>query len=350
MKAFLLLVFAALFSALSWSQIPTIKKDSCFKKAEMRKKQRYTEWECGKIAGVVDCNEKLELDPESNTVITKSGKKPFSGDCETCHSNGIKERRVTFVNGKQNGTDTTYYQSGCVMVIRTHVQGAENGKHTFFYDSLGTVAWEMNYSVGQKHGTQIYFSKKRNASQGDTVKYETYTNGVLNGEKVSYEKGKRTKSVTYKQGLFDGPFLIYNKDSKVIEELMYSKGKKNGNFKYYYDDGKLLRTENWTMDVKNGEFKTFYYQGNLQKLEVYKKGIKEGWFMEYFPGDKLKRKALYKKDELVEEHVFNEQGTEIKTFGAPALNAKEDDAVPDGKKKKKKKGELKQNMEMKSGE
>src|SRR3989338_4171726 len=97
------------------------------------------EWDCGKLAGVVDCNEKLELDEASNTVITVSAKKPFSGQCETCHMNGILERRVTFVGGKQNGTDTTYYASGCPMVIRTHVKGVENGHWAYFYDSLGTV-------------------------------------------------------------------------------------------------------------------------------------------------------------------------------------------------------------------
>ena len=61
------------------------KKDSCYKRGEAKSKQRFAEWECGKIAGVVDCNEKLELDPGSNTVITSGNKQPFSGMCETCH-------------------------------------------------------------------------------------------------------------------------------------------------------------------------------------------------------------------------------------------------------------------------
>lgn len=351
MKAFLV-VFSMLISIGLFAQIPTVKKDSCFRKGTARKNQRFAEWECGKIAGVVDCNEKLELDQGTNTVITKSGKKPFSGICETCHSNGLKERIVTFVDGKQNGIDTTYYASGCIMVIRNHVQGAENGKHTYFYDSLGTVAWEMNYSIGQKHGPQVYFTKKKNASQGDTIKYEVYTNGIPNGPKITYEKGKRVKLVTYVNGLFDGPFLVYNSKQKLIEELNYSKGKKNGVFKYYYDDGVLLRTETWTMDVRNGEFKTFFYQGDIQKREFYKKGLKEGTFEEYFFNKKLKVRAIYSKGELVEEHVFNEAGTEIKTFGAEALSDKErdDDEVPTGteKKKKKKKKEKEPDRQIKA--
>lgn len=340
-----LTVLLVVLSSTAFGQIPVPgaggKEQPCYKKADDRKGRRFPEWDCGKIAGIVDCNEKLELDEGSNTVITASGKTPFSGTCETCHNNGLLERRVTFVAGKTNGTDTTYYATGCPMVIRTHVQGVENGHWTYFYDSLGTIAWEMNYSVGQQNGPQVFYSRKEKG-QGDTTKYENYINGVLNGPKVTFDaNGKRTKQVNYVKGLLDGPFLVYNKEGKVIEELNYKQGKREGVFKYYYDDGTLLRTENWTMDVKNGEFKTFYYEGFVQTSENYKKGIKEGWFEEYFPDQKPKSRALYKKDVLIEEHVWDDQGREIKTFGGKASTGAEDDAVPTSGKKPKKKKEKK---------
>lgn len=310
------------------------KKDSCYKRGEAKSKQRFAEWECGKIAGVVDCNEKLELDPGSNTVITTGNKQPFSGMCETCHMNGILERRVTFVNGKTNGIDTTNYKSGCPMVIRSHIQGVENGKWTYFNDSTGIPAWEKNYSMGQLHGSQVTFSRK-----GDTLRWENYNNGVLQGPKVTYNvKGIRTKQVTYVNGLLEGPFLVYNGEGKIIEETSYKEGRKNGVFRYYYDDGVLLRTENWLNGQKNGEFKMLYYDQSLQSMEIYKKDLKEGWFEERFPNGKSRRRAFYKKDVLIEEHVFDEQGTEIKTFGGQASNGKEDDEMPaKGDKKKKEK-------------
>lgn len=343
MKWFSIVFLSMSLSSIAFGQIPVpgTKKEPCYKKSADRKGQRFTEWECGKLAGVVDCNEKLEMDPATGTVITSSAKKPFSGTCETCHSNGILERRVRFVDGKTDGSDTTTYPSGCPMVIRNHVRGVENGKWTFFYDSLGTVSWEENYSVGEKHGPQITYSRKENAAIGDTVKLETYSNGVLNGPKVLYyPNGKRRKQSNYLNGLLEGPFLVYNQEGKIIEEMNYKQGKRNGVFKYYYDDGTLLRTESWTMDVKNGEFKTFYYEGHIQTTENYKKGIKEGWFDEFFPDQKPKRRALYKKDVLVEEHVFDEQGRETYTFGGTASSGAEDDAMPasgSGKKKKKEK-------------
>lgn len=335
----ILVTIFCLFSLAVYAQpkFGVVRKDSvpCYQRAADRAKQRYSEWECGKIAGVVDCNEKLEMSPDGKRVVTSSQKMPFSGVCETCHMNGILERRVTFVDGFSNGIDTTYYKSGCIMVIRSHIQGVESGRWTYFNDSTQIPAWEKNYNMGQFEGPQITYNAK-----GDTVKLENYVQGVLNGPKITYDsKGVRSKQVNYVKGLLDGPFLVYNRAGKIIEELSFKQGKKNGVFRYYYDDGVLLRTENWLMDVRNGEFKTLYYDQKLQSVEVYKKGLKEGWFEERFPDEKVKSRALYKKDILVEEHVFDEQGREIRTFGGTASSGKEDDAMPTvkGKKDKKKK-------------
>jgi antitoxin component YwqK of YwqJK toxin-antitoxin module len=407
------------------------RKDSvpCYQKAADRAKQRYTEWECGKIAGVVDCNQKLEMGSDGKRVVTSSQKMPFSGICETCHMNGILERRVTFVDGFANGIDTTYYKSGCIMVIRSHVQGVESGRWTYFNDSTQIPAWEKTYEMGQLEGPQLTYN-----SRGDTVKLETYSEGVLNGPKITYDsKGVRNKKANYAKGVLEGPFFLYNRKGDIIEELNYKEGKKHGIQYYYYDDGKLLRTENWDMDSRNGEFKTLFYDQTLQSIENYKKvtpkpnqyvtaelyacpskevadalgqmlyekkpksealdslkdanivvsqvrgealsenailkgnnlakgvnkpiksgklyyiavvselksmtktEVREGLFEDRFPDGKIKSRAIYKKDVLIEEHVFDEQGREIRTFGGAATTGKEDDAMPTTKKEKEKK-------------
>lgn len=434
----LVIYILALLPLFASAQDPFNVRDTtpCYKKGEKRSRMRYAEWDCGKLAGVVDCNEKLEMSLNGKLVLTQSTKQPFTGVCETCHRNGILERRVKFVSGLTDGIDTTTYESGCLMVIRSHVQGVENGEWIYFNDSTGVPAWKKTYVMGQLHGPQITYSLK-----GDTAKFENYVHGTLQGQKISYYKGKRSKVANYVNGLLEGPFLVYNKEGKIIEELNYKEGKKHGVQNYYYDDGVLLRTENWDMDSRNGEFKTLYYDQSLQSIENYKKSnakpaeyisgdiyvcstkdiadqvakllvekktkaavyaglgeearvevksvqvirqdeesslkgkklelgankvfkykdqfivvylsqkevikkteTREGWFEDRFPDGKIKRRALYKKDVLIEEHVFNEQGTEIRTIGGKAENGgKEDDAMPTegGKKKKskKKKGE-----------
>lgn len=320
------------------NSITAVKPKPCYERAN--KSGNVDVWECGQVVGVVNCNDELEVDEGSGLVIKRAIDnvnyngvgKPYTGTCESCFMNGQIERRMTFVDGKENGTDTSKYESGCPQAIRSHVLGAENGTWTYFYDSTQQIAWEINYYMGEKNGRDVYMK-----ANGDTSKMETYKNGLLHGVKMSYYKdSKPFKEATYANGVLDGTFKIFNFQGVLIEEINYKQGKKNEVAKYFYDDGVLLRTENWNMGIKNGEFKTFYYQGNVQSLENYKKGIKEGKFQEFYPDQKEKRRAFYEKDVLIEEHLFDEQGNETYSFGAPVGNGAEDDQLPGSKKKGKK--------------
>jgi len=346
MKHFIVLFFLVFTAQFSFAQIDDLlEKDSCYfvkdAQGERVQSRRYAEWQCGKLAGVIDCNDRLDYDQESDIVYLNNkdmanaddSGKPFTGTCETCHMNGVLARRITFVNGKTNGIDTTYYESGCPQVIRNYIQGVESGQWLFMYDSTEYLAWEMNYYLGEKHGKQIYFKKN-----GDTTKWENYSNGILDGVKRTYYEGSKIKrEVTYKMGVFDGPFKIYNREGVIIEEINYKEGKKDKECKYFYDDGKPLKIEHWKMGVENGEFKVFFYQGHVQSVENYEKGRLEGWAIIYYPDSKIKSKALFEKGVLIEEHRYDEHGRETYTFGVENTDGAEDDEMPSTKKKKKKK-------------
>lgn len=354
MKYFILSLSLILsFAGFSQFDIGVQKADSCYfrydkngKRLRTPQEMRYAEWECGKLAGVIDCHGNLSFDEETNTVVRISQDntnlmgvgKPFTGTCESCHMNGILERRVTFIDGKEHGIDTTFYTSGCPQVIRSFEKGLENGPWYYYYDSTAMPAWEMNYLLGEKHGKQIYFT-----SDGDTLRLEHYRNGLLDGvKKLYYPDSSLIKNViNYKAGRFDGKFILYNKKGIIIEDLNYKNGQKHKECKYYYDDGTLLKTENWNEGLKNGEWKIYYYEQNLQVVESWNNGKKNGWFEEYHPNGVAKRRRLYnKKEELEEEHRYDEHGRETYSFGAPTGNQDEDDEAPtvnDRKKKKKKK-------------
>ena len=80
----------------------------------------------------------------------------------------------------------------------------------------------------------------------------------------------------------------------------------------------------------------------IKKIENYKRGLKEGWFEDRDSDQIVRRRALYKKDLTIEEHLFDDEGKEISTFGGAAKKGAEDDAMPaDSKKKKKTKKEKK---------
>lgn len=312
------------------------KKGNCYDKSVKRRQNaKYAEWECGKRAGIVDCNEKLSYNQDNNTFTAGIDGTPFNGRCETCHNNGMLERTVSFTNGKEDGIDTTTYSSGCIQVVRSHIQGVRNGTWTYLYDSTQQMAWEINYFVGEQNGRAIFFTKN-----GDTTLWENYKNGLQHGpQRTYYEESKLQKLVNYKDGYIDGKFLTYNREGIVTQDLNYSMGVKDGEFKFYYDDGTLLRTEHWDMDVKAGEFKTFYYGGAVQDHETYKKGRLEGWAEEFYPTRKLKHKTLYKKGEVIEEYKYDQHGKETYSFGASEEDngGAEDDDVMSGQSKKKRK-------------
>lgn len=342
MKNILLLLFifttGTIFSQLDIRNTNT--EAPCYQKEADRMKKTYFEYDCGKIAGVVDCNEKLEYEEQSNTFYLSNSGARFTGQCETCHRNGLLERRITFVNGREDGKDTTYYKSGCPMVIREHTIGLETGTWRFYYDSTQQVAWIRNYFRGIKEGVHVFFD-----NLGDTTVIEHYSNDLLNGvKKVYFTKNKIERITTYKDGVFNGPYTTFNLEGKKTSEMNYKMGQKDGVLTYYYDDGTLMRTENWSNGIKNGQFTVLYYNGSLQSIENYKKGIKEGLFEERYNTQKLKRRVIYKKGELIEEHRFDIEGNETYTFGAQPYSGKEDDDLPTvqkgkkDKKKKKKKG------------
>lgn len=340
------------------AQIGKKEKDSCYfrfktviddagneKKVRIKTKQelRYLEWECGQKPGWYDCNSDLSYDESTNTVYKINNDrsnfagtdKPFTGKCESCYQNGRVQRRVNFVDGKEDGKDTTYYESGCPQIIRELVQGVDHGTWYYMYDSTELLAWEMNYYLGEKHGKHIFFKlQEDDRKRLDTVKWENYDMGYLDGVKRTYhDNGVLKMEANYDHGWYEGTFTLYNNERVVIQELNYKQGEKDGECKHYYDDGTLLRTEEWDEGVKNGVFTTYFYDQKVQKTETYKKGRKHGWFREYHPDGELKNEKNYWEDVLIEEYRYDEHGREIYTFPEnQASEQYEDDAMSEEKK------------------
>jgi len=334
-----------------------IRDTRCFDKSVERMGARYVDWECGKSDRVVDCNERLESDPGSNLVFSRQSRQPFTGACETCHRNGIKERIVEFKEGRVHGVDSTYYSSGCLQVVRTHIDGVENGVWKFYNDTSGLEAWEIGYYNGEKHGKSIYFRQFKtgtakisiqigNTSQdheyntydSDSLRLEYFNMGKLHGVRKEFYPGNRLyRLANYQNGVLHGAFKVYNPDGVLLQELNYFQGKKDGVCKFYFEDGSLLKIETWNKGVEAGEFKTFYIQGHIQKKESYnKRGQRHGEWEQRYPDDKVKLTAIYKRGKLIEEREFDKYGNEIRTVGVEKpVQGDEDDDIEQPVKKRK---------------
>jgi hypothetical protein len=118
-----LLVFS---NGLKAQQFEVLNQAKCYEKYDQRAAANFVENDCDNLIGVIDCNEKLDYDAEINRVFVRNTGKPFTGKCQTCFHTGIRERTIVFVDGVENGIDTTYYETGCVKVIREHKHGKGN--------------------------------------------------------------------------------------------------------------------------------------------------------------------------------------------------------------------------------
>ena len=304
---------------------------------------------------ILNCNENLEYEERKNKfgeniqlILSKNGGMPYTGICETCFENGQREMRLNIKQGVETGIDTTFYQSGCIMGIRSHIDGIKTGKWSSYYDSTNQLEWELNFKIAtRKDGLQITVKNGVHIfiePNGDTSSLETYQDNLLNGiRKTFYEQGKLHELVSYKKGKIDGQYIEYNFNGKVIAKLNFKKGKKDGLNTFYFEDGVILRSELWEQNAKNGTFTTYYHEGFIKSTENYKKGLKEGWFEDFYQTRKVHIKSLYEKDELIEEHEFNEKGKEIRRF--PEIEKEEAETEDDeievptkkGKKEKKEK-------------
>ena len=85
------------------------QKTTCFAKKRMCDRRLY-----------VDAYDKLAFDEETQTYFLKSDYRTrFDGTCETCYRNNVLTERITIKNGKREGSDTSFFKSGCLLVSKS---------------------------------------------------------------------------------------------------------------------------------------------------------------------------------------------------------------------------------------
>ncbi len=189
----------------------------------------------------------------------------------------------TMRDGKPDGYWKTYYQNG---ILKT-----EGNRKNFqldslwkFYDPKGKLTLSISYKNGVKNGPRTTYLKNK------TV-VENFVNNVKEGlTKEYYPDGKLWRTIPYKNGLEDGVAVTYAEDGRIIGLTRYKKGylTKKEFINRYDESGKKigLWKEFWPgkdyiakseIDYRNGVIDGYakYYdkEGNLQKIEKYVNGV-----------------------------------------------------------------------------
>jgi antitoxin component YwqK of YwqJK toxin-antitoxin module len=181
-------------------------------------------------------------------LLRKDYATPYNGTCVSCFPSFTIEEKLNFVNGRRQGTDTSFYQSGCLQSIQSYQIGLQDGPTYVFYDSTNRVQFEIWYLAGQLHGPSIQYS--RNATS-DTLTYKNYKNGKLDGEYVElFMDGKKKIYSFYVDGNLQGISMEYFRNGNKSSMTRYKNGVKHGYATGYDENGKEVKT-------------IYYYKGRL---------------------------------------------------------------------------------------
>ena len=134
----------------------------------------------------------------------------------------------------------------------------------------------------------VWISKRKNFVQEITH----YKNGLLNGEKIVYEKHTITnderqmaidcnikgRKYTYIKSIHSyledekhGDQVIFDAFGNILEFGQYNHGKKNGRFEKNRDDGQLILSEEFKNDKREGEYTDIKY---ARRFKSFRKGKK----------------------------------------------------------------------------
>lgn len=258
------------------------------------------------------CHENLAYDEYKNIyLLRKDFATPYSGTCVSCYPSFTIEEKLNFKDGKRDGTDTSYYKTGCIQSIQTYALGLEQGPTLIYYDSLNVVQFEIGYQAGKYHGASVRFSPN-----GDTLMYRQYKNGIMDGpQRFYYPDGKLRKANFYQNGLLEGSETSFGPTGQKEYSMEFKKGKKHGTWSFYFESGKLAGTETWKEGKKNGAFITYNELGQIMQTENYNLDMPVGLHQTFYADGKLKYNCSYSnKGEKIEEFVIDQFGVKKQLF------------------------------------
>lgn len=271
------------------------QKPPCYKKKKICNFQYLT-----------NCYEKVAFDSVTQLYFSRQNfGVPFDGSCATCHRNGVVEQEITIVEGRRNGTDTSYYASGCPFSSQSFLLGKPHGISKTYFDSTNRVKSIIEHYMGSVNGAFITFD-----FNGDTLKLQEYEANLPNGVKKEYYTASVLKKIThYKMGLLHGCQTKYSENGNKQLAISYFEGKKDNVWTYYFDNQEIARIEGWDKGIKEGSFITYNATGTIINERYYKKGKPIGIHKEFYLDGREKHTMFYsKKGVIEEEYAFDDYG------------------------------------------
>ncbi|MFY0598668.1 MAG: hypothetical protein JXR03_03280 [Cyclobacteriaceae bacterium] len=205
------------------------------------------------------------------------------------HPDGSKSGESYFISGEINGWSKSYAKEG-----KTHrAFKYDMGTLVAFqqYDTLGNVYHEADIPNGT--GWRGYLTV-----EGDTtfVAHSTCGNFDIKVEN-RFPSGQTESKYPFKNSsLYDGEYVGYDQDGKVVSVGQYMNDTQHGSWKWFYDDGQIQSEYNYIRDKKEGKSIRYYYNGQVESECDNVEGDTHGTCNFYDLSGNLQLIKIYKND------------------------------------------------------
>jgi antitoxin component YwqK of YwqJK toxin-antitoxin module len=208
----------------------------------------------------------------------------LNGPIKTYTPDGILIYEGSYLNGKQNASETAYYDDGKVKSSKNYKDGVADGIQVF-YNQDGNTNLYLIVEQGKTHWvyyqspegsfygdldseTQSYFCKNQKSPSLKNYRY-TCLNNVLDGEFIRYDaQGKVEERGNFVNGVLDGIYEQFSR-GKLMKHLEFKNGKLDGKVQIYTSEDRLTYEGQYANGLQNGIFRRYDYEGNLQSEVVF---------------------------------------------------------------------------------
>ena len=134
--------------------------------------------------------------------------------------------------------------------------------------SAGIIVHIYNYNFGLLNGEQISFSPV-----GDTLIYQNYKMGKLEGSLIYYKNNNRESYYLMKQDKKEGISLHYYPNGTVARKISWRNNYENGKTTSYYENSVLKSEGYYNYGEKDSIWHFYDTLGNCIRVEKWSKGV-----------------------------------------------------------------------------
>jgi antitoxin component YwqK of YwqJK toxin-antitoxin module len=186
------------------------------------------------------------------------------------------------------------------IIITILIMGCTNSTHKVYYPNSDKLLAEYGMENGKRNGIQ----KSYYESGALNEEYEMVDDSVTGMYKQYYENGNLKITCNKLNGKFNGHSKFYYQTG----EATHVHGMKDGPFIFYDEIGNLKNKGHFKNDKEDSLIYTYYPSGKIHVKRFWKEGVSEGPYQFYFENGKMEVEGVCHNDSIVYYKRYNEAG------------------------------------------